>query len=141
MAGCSRTSWSTSLHPAPPPCSRSRLPPPKPFHPLAPKRREADMGGRRSSGPGEPFHFNSSFHFGGPREGYTYHGKGTVSSPPCAPFLSLHYPSPAPLRAVSISLPTAASSTARGATWALASSPCPMQQWPSGCRLSTQYRA
>lgn len=139
MAGCGRTSWSTSLRPAPPPCSRSRLPPPKPFHPLAPSGEkltwvEGDLRGR-----GSPFISTPPFISEGPERDIPTMAR----APPALLRVPRSSPSttPAPLRAVSISLPTAASSTARGATWALASSPCPMQQWPSGCRLSTQYRA
>lgn len=97
MAGCGQTSWSTSLRPAPPPCSRSRLPPPKPFHPLAPKRREADMGGRRSSGAGRALSFQLLLSFRRALRGIylPWQGHRQLSSVCPVPLPPLPQPSPA----------------------------------------------
>lgn len=84
------TSWSTSLWPAPPSHSTTHVPTPTPFHPLAPSNvKLTAVEGDPRSGP-------SAFISEGPEREYTYHGKGTGSSPPDAPFVSLHSPSLAP---------------------------------------------
>lgn len=105
-----------------------------PSYAFPPKHRDAHSSGRRFSESAK------CLHFGGPRS-RTYLPWQRHRQ---LPLLSLHSPSPASAagRMVSTSrCPRMASSTARGATSAFKSSPCPMQKCQSGCRLSTQYRA